>query len=94
MPKIYKNVKNVKKCQNGTKTANKCQNFKFFSSFFWLETTSKMVLSVFTQCLVPEIHIFGHLWLKSAFLGLNFSRTKEITANPMVLSYIEHFYKH
>ena len=37
--------------------------------------------SRFTRCLVPEIRIFGHFWPKSAFLGLNSSRTKEIPAN-------------
>ena len=52
----------------------------------------KMVLTIFTQCLVPEI--FVHFCLKSSFLGLNSSRTKEITAKPMVLSYVGHFYKH
>ena len=35
-------------------------------------------------------------YLKSAFstLRLNFSRTKQITAKPMILSYVGHFYKH
>ena len=54
----------------------------------------KMVLAVFTRCLVPEIRIFCHFGVKSAFLGLNSSRTKEITAKPMVLSYVGHFSKH
>ena len=84
MTKMPNNVKTMpktgqKRPKNG-KISNIC-----VSSFFWLETTSKMVLAVSTRCLVPEIHMFGHFGLKSAFVGLNSSRTKEITAKPMVL---------
>ena len=45
----------------------------------------KMVLAVFTRCLVPKIQIFAHFWLKSAFFGPNFSRTEIFTAKPMVV---------
>ena len=51
----------------------------------------KMVLAIFTRCLVPELCILCHFGVKSTFLGLNSSRTKEITAKPMVLSYVGHF---
>ena len=67
---------------------------KKFHRFSGSKLPQKMVLAVFTRCLVPEIRIFSHFWLKPAFLGLNSSWTKEITAKPMVLSYVGHFYKH
>ena len=60
----------------------------------WPPGPKKMVLAIFTRCLVPELCILCHFAVKSAFLGLNSSRTKEITAKPMVLSYIGHFSKH
>ena len=53
-----------------------------------------MVLAVFTRCLVPEIQIFGHFWLKSAFLGQNFSRTDIFTAKPMVVGCVQHYSAH
>ena len=81
--------------KNGPKTAKNGQISKLiFHRFSGSKLPQKMVLDVFTQSLVPEIHIFGRFWLKSAFLGLNSSRTKEITAKPMVLSYVGHFCKH
>ena len=55
---------------------------------------NKMVLAAFTQCLVPEIHILGHVCLKSAFLGPNFSRTEICTAKPMVVGCVEHYSTH
>ena len=53
------------------------------SSFFWLETTpTNVTIAVCTRCLVPEIQIFDHFWLQSAFLGPNSSRTEICTAKP------------
>ena len=54
----------------------------------------KMLLAVFTLCLVPEIQIFDHFWLKSAFLGPNFSRTEIFTAKPMVVGCVQHYSTH
>ena len=54
----------------------------------------KMLLAVFTRCLVPAIQIFGHFWLKSAFLGPNFSRTEIFTAKPMVVACVQHYSTH
>ena len=71
------------------------KNRKFiFHRFSGSKLPQKMVLAIFTQCLVPELCILCHFAVKSAFLGLNSSRTKEITAKPMVLSYVGHFSKH
>ena len=69
MKKIDKNVKQCKKnAKNGPKTPNKWPNFgrKNVHRFSGSKLPEKMVLAVFTRCLVPEIHIFGHFWLKSA----------------------------
>ena len=65
-----------------------------FASFFWFETTQKIVLAVFIRCLAPKIQIFGHFWLKSAFLGPNFSRTEIFTAKPMVVGCVQHYSTH
>ena len=54
----------------------------------------KMVLAVFTRCLVPEIRFFGHFWLKSTFLVPNFSRTEIFTAKPMVVGCVQHYSRH
>ena len=67
---------------------------KKFSSFFWLKTTPKMVLAIFTRCLVPKIQIFDHFGLKSTFLGPNFSRTGIFTAKPMVVGCVQHYSRH
>ena len=89
-------LNNVKKCQKTGQNGQKMAKFQilYFHRFSDSKLPTQMVLAVFTWCLVPEIRIFGHFWLKSAFLGLNSSRTKEITAKPMVLSYVGHFSKH
>ena len=86
-------TKNAKK--TGLKRPKNAKISKiFFSSFFYLETTSKMVLAVFTQCLVPEINIFGHFWLKSAFLGPKYNQTEICTAKPMVVGCVQHYSTH
>ena len=54
----------------------------------------QMLLAVFTRCLVPEIQIVDHFWLKSAFLCPNFSRTDICTANPMVVGCVQHYSTH
>ena len=54
----------------------------------------QMVLEVFTRCLVPEIQIFGHFWVKSAFLGPNSSRTEIFTDKPMVVGCVQHYSTH
>ena len=54
----------------------------------------QMVLAVFTRCLVPEIHIFDHFWVKSAFLGQNSNRTDIFTAKPMVVGCVQHYSTH
>ena len=54
----------------------------------------KMLLAVFTRCLVPEIHIFYQFWLKSAFFGPNFSRIEIFTAKPMVVGCVQHYSTH
>ena len=69
--------------QNGQKMA-KFQN-KNCHRFSGSKLPQKMILAVFTRCLVPEKHIFGHFLLKSAFLGPNLSRTELFTAKPMVV---------
>ena len=96
MTKIDKNVKQCKKMpKTGLKQPKNGQISEFCCHrFSGSKLPQKMVLAVFTRCLVPEIRIFGNCQLKSAFLGLNSSRTKEITAKPMVLSYVGHFSKH
>ena len=81
---------NVKKCQNGQKMAKFKTNC--FNHFSGSKLPQKMVLAVFTRCLVTEIHIFGHFWLKSAFLGTNFSRTEIFTVKPMVV--VQHYSTH
>ena len=53
----------------------------------------KMLLSDFTR-LVPEIHIFDHFWLKSAFVGPNSSRTEIFTAKPMIVGCVQHYSTH
>ena len=64
---------------------------KWLSSFFWLETTPKNVTSRFHT-------MFGsrdtNFWLKSAFLGPNFSRTEICTANPKVVGCVQHYSTH
>ena len=65
-----------------------------FHRFSGSKLPQKMVLAIFTRCLVPELCILCHFGVKSAILGPNSSRTKEITAKPMVLSYVGHFSKH
>ena len=77
--------KNVKQCKEMPKTGLKRhKNGKIseicFHRFFGSKLPKKMVLAVFTRCLIPEIRIFCHFGVKYAFLGLNSSRTKEITA--------------
>ena len=97
--KMQKIVKNVNKCnknakkrdKNGKKMAKlkkKCHRFS------GSKLPQKMVLAFFTQCLVPEIRIFGHCWLKSAFLGPNFSRTEILTAKPMAVGCVQHYSTH
>ena len=54
----------------------------------------KMLLAVFTQCLVPEIQIFDHFWVKSEFFGQNSSRTEIFTAKPMVVGCVQHYSTH
>ena len=54
----------------------------------------KMVRAIFTQCLVPEIQIIGHFWLKSAFFYPNFSRTEMLTAKPMDVGCVQHYSTH
>ena len=56
--------------------------------------TQQILLAVFTRCLVPEIQIFDHFWLKSAFLGPNSSRTKFFIAKPMVIGCVQHYSTH
>ena len=65
-----------------------------FHRFSGSKLPQKMILAIFTRYLVPELCILCHFGVKSAFLGPNSSRTKEITAKPMVLSYVGHFSKH
>ena len=65
-----------------------------FHRFSGSKLPQQMVLAIFTRCLVPELCILCHFGVKSAFLGLNSSRTKEMRAKPMVLSYVGHFSKH
>ena len=85
--KLQKLTTNVKKCQKRAKKRQKNGKISiFFQRFSGSKLPQKMLLAIFTRWLVPEMHIFGNFWLKSAFLGLNFSRTKEITAKPKVLS--------
>ena len=71
----------------------KFQNF-FFHRFSDSKLPQQMVLAVFTRCLVPEIQITGHIWLKSAFLGPNFRRTHIFTAKPMVVGCVQHYSTH
>ena len=54
----------------------------------------KMVLAVFTRCLVPEIQILDHFWRNSAFLRPNFSRPEICTAKPMVVGCVQHYSTH
>ena len=70
MPKIANNVKMMPKTGQNGQTMVTFQFFYF--QIFWLETTPKMILAIFTQSLVPEIQISGHFCLKSAFLGPQF----------------------
>ena len=53
-----------------------------------------MLLAVFTRCLVPEIQIVCHFWLKSAFLVTNSRRTEIFTAKPMVVDCVQHCSTH
>ena len=86
------------------KIANNCKiseitkygekNTKNGNRFSDSKLPQKMVLAVFTRCLVPEIQIFGHFWLKSAFVGPNFSRTEICTAKPMVVGCVQHYSIH
>ena len=52
-----------------------------------------MLLAVYT-CLVPEIQILEHFWLKSEFLGQNSSQTEISAAKPMVVGYVHHYTTH
>ena len=81
-----------KRGKMGTKIA-KVQTL-FFHRFSASKLPHKMVLALFTRCLVPEIQIVGHFWLKSAFLGPNFSRTEIFTAKPMVVGCVQHYSRH
>ena len=93
--KLAKMSNDVKKCQKRANTAKKFPNFKKrFPSFCWLETTSTNGTSHFNTMFGSIVMHFMSFCGKSAFLGLNSSRTKEITAKPMVLSYVGHFSKH
>ena len=94
--KFDKNVKHCKKMQKmGLKRPKNDKISEFcFHRFSGSKLPKKMVLAIFAWCLVPEICIFCHFEVKSTFLGLNSSRTKEITAKPMVLSYVGQFSKH
>ena len=56
--------------------------------------TSHHVTQFFLLSIFFKLWKKKSIWLKSAFVGLNFSWTKEITAKPMGLSYVGHFYKH
>ena len=73
-----------KNTKNGPKTG---QIKKKMSSFSGSKLLQKMVLAVFTRCLVPEIQICVHFRITSVFLGPNFSRTEISTAKPMILGY-------
>ena len=53
-----------------------------------------MLLAVFIRCLFPDIQIFDHFLLKSAFLGQNSSRIEIFTANPMVVGGVQHYSRH
>ena len=93
---MFENLKNLgqKWAKNGPKTAKKMVKIKknYCHHFSGSKLHNKMVLAVFTGCLVPEIHIFDHFWLKSAFLGPNSSRTGIFTAKPMVVGCKTLFY--
>ena len=80
----------------GQKTGQKMAKIKnnYCHHFSGSKLPQKMLLAVFTRCLVPEIQIFDHFWLKSAFLGQNFSRTEICTANPMVVVCVQHYSTH
>ena len=61
--------KNAKQCKQMPKTDQNGQKIvKFqkqhFHRFSGSKLPQKMVLAVFTRCLVPEIYIFGHFWTK------------------------------
>ena len=64
MTKMSTNVKHVKKCQKRAKNGKKMAKFQMcvFHRFSGSKLPTKMVLAVFTRCLVPEIHIVGHFW--------------------------------
>ena len=96
MTTIDKNVKQCKKMpKKGQKRAKKWPNLKKnCHRFSGSKLPQKMVLAICIRCLVQDICILCHFGVKSAFLGLNSSRTKEITAKPLVLSYIGHLSKH
>ena len=78
--------------KNGPKIAKIKKNY--CHHFSGSKLPQKMLLAVFTRCLVPEIQIFDQFWLKSAFLGPNFSRTEICTANPMVVGCVKHYSTH
>ena len=99
MKKLQKFKNNVKQCKKMPKTGQKRpKNGKIFNIFCYRFSSSKlpqkMVLAVFTRCLVPEIQICYQFWLKSAFLGPNFSRTEICTFNPMVVGCVQHYSTH
>ena len=77
--------KNVKKCKKKCQKRTKMVKLLFFHRFSGSKLPQKMILAVFTRCLVPEMHIFGHFLLKSALFGPNFGRTELFTAKPMVV---------
>ena len=96
MTKIYKNVKQCKKMQKmgliPPKNGHISGNFVFI--VFLARNYLKNATSRFHTMFGSRDTHFRSFWLKSAFFGLNYSRTKENTAKPMVLNYVGHFSKH
>ena len=75
--KMTKIDTNDKQCQKMTKTGLKRPKNgqipnKFCHRFSGSKLPHKMVLAVFTRCLVPEIHIFGHFMAKIRIFGSKF----------------------
>ena len=66
MTTIYKNVKQCKKRQKWAQNAPKMDKFlkKNVHRFSGSKLPTKMVLVIFTRCLVPEICILCHFGLK------------------------------
>ena len=78
--------------KNGPKNVKNSKNY--YHHFSGAKLPQIILLAIFTRCLVPEIQIFDHFWLKSAFLGTNSSRTEIFTAKPMVVSCVQHYSTH